>query len=166
MSPKKDKMRQTDEQTSERKHNLKKEIGIRIRQVRKMQGLTQAEMVEFFDCGRANYSRIEKGEVFPNPTILKTIHNRFNISLKWLICEEGVMQEGAEPDQQPVKSLPNREPEFEDMLLTMELVPQVRHSILGYFLEYKAKYKQSILPVMEENLKKQAEEDVFKVRSS
>ncbi len=134
------------------KMELKKAIGQRIRRVRKSRGLTQAEMVAHFECGRANYSRIEKGEVFPNPTILRILNERFCVSLRWLICDKGEMQEelGApQPVLNPDLPAADQE-EIRDMLAYMEAVPMIRHAMLGYFMEYKAINKKIITPPITE----------------
>ncbi len=57
--------------------------------LRENRGLTQAEMVKYFDIGRANYSRIEKGEIFPTPYILHMLQIYFNVSLDWLVAGDG-----------------------------------------------------------------------------
>ncbi len=144
-----------DEQSEERdpdKMELKKSIGSRIRQVRKSIGLTQAEMVAHFECGRANYSRIEKGEVFPNPAILRILNERFKVSLHWLICEKGDMLED-QASKGPASGMDipaGDEEDVQDMLAYMEAVPMVRHAILGFFLEYKAKNREIIEPLVAE----------------
>ncbi len=132
------------------KMELKKAIGRRIRRVRKSRGLTQAEMVAHFGCGRANYSRIEKGEVFPNPTILRVLNERFCVSLRWLICDAGEMleEQGA---SKPVLGLDlpaGDQEDIHDMLACMGAVPMVRHAMLGYFMEYKAKNGKIIAPLI------------------
>jgi transcriptional regulator with XRE-family HTH domain len=70
---------------------LKKEIGERMRKIRRTFDYTQAQMVEFFDIGRANYSRIENGEVWPGAHIMYTLRRKFNISLDWLVTNTGNM---------------------------------------------------------------------------
>lgn len=156
MSPKKSNHSRAAHHNGEKqKLKLKKEIGLRIRQLRKMQGYTQAEMVEYFDCGRANYSRIEKGEVFPNPTILKTLNSRFNVSLHWLICNKGSMLEQEEQPNAVDWGGNGIEEEIKELLSYMDRVPMVKHAMLGYFLEYKAKYKRLIEPMIEESGKEE-----------
>jgi transcriptional regulator with XRE-family HTH domain len=96
-------------QTNDKK-NIKKAIGARLRVIRKHLQLTQVEIVENFDCGRANYSRMEKGEIFPSPTLLMALYVKFYVSLNWLIAGDGEMfreQEKIEkkPLQCPLKKL-------------------------------------------------------------
>lgn len=134
-----------------RKSTLKKEIGIKIRQVRKNLGYTQDRMVEFFDCGRANYSRIEKGEVFPNPAMLNVFNTRFNVSLHWLVCGKGEMleQDESKGEMNPRGDVSDTS-EINDLLAYLESVPMVKHAVLGYFLEYLEKNKKLIAPFLKQ----------------
>lgn len=132
-----------------RKTTLKKDIGIRLRTVRKSMGFTQDKMVGFFDCGRANYSRIEKGEVFPNPTMLEVLYHRFNISLHWLICNIGEMKPARPENVQAETGNPGKSSsseEIQELLFYLEKVPMIRHAVLGFFLEYMEENKKLIAP--------------------
>lgn len=125
------------------KQKLKKDIAIKIRKFRKSLGLTQAEMVSNFDIGRANYSRIEKGEVFPNVTILHTLKTKFNLSLNWLISDEQetsddpMLLENKQQKRFFDFSEDNRE--IEELLHHMGKIPMIKHAILGFFMEYRMK---------------------------
>lgn len=125
------------------KQKLKKEIGVKLRKFRKSLGLTQAEMVSNFAIGRANYSRIEKGEVFPNVGILYTLKTKFNLSLNWLI---GYEQENSDDqvllEKKQQKSIINfieDNTEIEELLQHMRKIPMIRHAVLGFFMEYRMK---------------------------
>ena len=131
------------------KAELKKEIGTRIREVRKSLGYTQDRMVEYFDCGRANYSRIEKGEVFPNPAMLKGLNQKFKVSLHWLVCGKGEMHEN-ENQYKELKLGAADGGEINELLIYIEKVPMVRHAILSFFLEYIEKNKTLIAPFLKE----------------
>ena len=133
------------------KQKLRKEIGMKMRKVRKMLGYTQVQMVTFFDIGRANYSRIEKGEIFPTPTILNTLSKEFHVSLDWLIANEGEMFILTNQEQNEKKALKpgKHNQEIEDLLFHIEKVPMVRHAVLGFFLEYKQKNQRFIQEILE-----------------
>ncbi|MCP5106050.1 MAG: helix-turn-helix transcriptional regulator, partial [bacterium] len=135
-----------------RKAALKKAIGLRIRKVRKSLDYTQEQMVDYFDCGRANYSRIEKGEVFPNPTMLKVLDEQFNVSMSWFLSGNGEMMKA--PEEKEEFSKKTADDEIEEMELNalldyIEQVPMVKHAILGFFLEYISKNKKIIEPYLE-----------------
>lgn len=127
------------------KEQLKQEIGVRMREVRKALGLTQEKMVENFDIGRANYSRIEKGEVFPNPSMLNTLRTQFNVSLDWLITanESMFIQEPGEKRQSAIDPVDYPD-EIQNLLKTMREIPMVKHAVLGFFLEYKIAHRKII----------------------
>jgi transcriptional regulator with XRE-family HTH domain len=134
------------------KSELKKEIGQRMRKIRKALGYTQEQMVSYFHIGRANYSRIEKGEVHPGALILNTLRIKFNVSLDWLITNNGKMFlrdiEKREPEQR-IDFGPSSG-EIKELLSYMEKVPMVKHAILGFFLEYKLKNRKIIQDALEE----------------
>ena len=133
------------------KQQLRKEIGMKMRKIRKMLGYTQVQMVAFFDIGRANYSRIEKGEIFPTPTILNTLSKEFHVSLDWLIANEGEMFIITNQEQDEKKTLDpgKHNQEIRNLLFHIETVPMVRHAVLGFFLEYKQKNQQIIQEILE-----------------
>ena len=128
------------------KEELKKEIGDRMRKVRKTLGFTQEKMVKFFGMGRANYSRIEKGEVWPSPNILHTLRTKFNISLDWLITNAGKMfirEREKKADDEKLK-FGEYSDEIKELHDYIEKVPMVKHAILSFFLEYKIKNQHII----------------------
>jgi transcriptional regulator with XRE-family HTH domain len=127
------------------KEELRKEIGSRMRRIRKSLGYTQEKIVEFFDIGRANYSRIEKGEVWPGHCILYTLRMKFNISLDWVIANTDKMyiREGEKKVHDKADSNTYSK-EIRELLYYIEKVPMIKHAILSYFLEYKGKNKEII----------------------
>ena len=135
------------------KHQLKKEIGTRMRQIRKALGFTQNKIVSYFEIGRANYSRIEKGEIFPGATILSILSAQFNVSLDWVITGVGDMfveDSNIMDDQDPKFVDISKYPEeTQDLLLHMDRVPMIKHAVLGFFIEYKTRNKKFIEPVLE-----------------
>ena len=133
------------------KQQLRKQIGMKMRKIRKMLGYTQVQMVAFFDIGRANYSRIEKGEIFPTPTILNTLSREFHISLDWLIANEGEMFiiTNQKQDEKKILAPEKHNQEIGDLLFHIKTVPMVRHAVLGFFLEYKLKNQRIIEDILE-----------------
>lgn len=128
------------------KSELKKEIGDRMRKVRKALNYTQEKMVSFFDIGRANYSRIEKGEVWPGAHILHTLRTKFNISLDWLITNNGKMfiREREKKGYDEKIDFSEYAEEIKELLKYIDKVPMVKHAMLSYFLEYKIKHQKII----------------------
>lgn len=73
---------------NERK-DLTKEIGKRLKKIRKELGYTQRPFSEVIGCGRANYSRIETGEVGPNPLMLLKLKDTFNVNINYIVTGQG-----------------------------------------------------------------------------
>ena len=133
------------------KHKLKKKIGTKIRELRESLGLTQAQMVESFKIGRANYSRIEKGEIFPNAEILHTLKTEFNVSLDWLITGEGRMYPSKKRSLTKELGLAKCGREIDELIYHIAKVPMVKHAVLGHFLEYKMQNDELIQKLLKES---------------
>ena len=71
------------------KKKHRKEVGRRVKKFRIHMDMLQSEMVEFLDMGRANFSRIEKGEIYPGLFTLKTLQDRFGLNPNWIINNTG-----------------------------------------------------------------------------
>jgi len=132
------------------KEKLKKEIGARLRMMRKSMGLTQAELVKHFDFGRANYCRMEKGEAFPNAVIMHTLKTRFNVSVDWIITGKGPMHPQTRRGRDRYLDFAQCEKELNELFDCIKSVPMVRHAIVGFFLEYKFKNHKLIRELLEE----------------
>jgi transcriptional regulator with XRE-family HTH domain len=133
------------------KDELRKKIGSKMFRIRKELGLKQAQMAAHFGIGRANYSRIEKGQIYPNEIVLHTLCTQFGISLNWLIADEGNMRA---PNKDDEKDFTQCGRELEEMLYHIERLPMVKHAMLGFFLEYKFKNHELIQTLLEETEKK------------
>ena len=133
------------------RQELKKKIGIKMRGLRKRRGLTQTEMVSHFDICRANYSRIERGEIFPNESILYTLIKKFKISLNWFIADEGQMMLTKKKNMDFAEC----GEEIDDLLYHIKKIPMVKHAVLAFFLEYKQKNSQLIKKLVEESERKE-----------
>jgi len=134
------------------KNELKKDIGQRMRKIRKALGFTQEQMVSYFDIGRANYSRIEKGEVHPGALILNTLRVKFNVSLDWLISNNGKMflRDKDKKDANNHIDFGQSTEEIRELLTFMDRVPMVKHAMLSFFLEYRLKNKKIIQEALDE----------------
>lgn len=126
------------------KKKLKKDVGERLRQFRKKIGYTQDRIAPYMGVGRANYSRIEIGDIFPGIPALVTLKDEFNLSLHWLLCNHGEMfiEEKEKPDNHVFLGEDNED--IKDLLHHILNVPMVKHSVLSFFLEYKMKNKTLI----------------------
>ena len=130
------------------KQQLREEVGKRLRQFRIKKSLTQSELCSHFGMGHANYSRIERGQVFPGLSILVTLREKFNVSLDWLLCNKGEMFLADEASKDEFINLGDYQTDVVDLLYHMEHVPMIKHAILSYFLEYKTDHENIIRKVL------------------
>lgn len=70
--------------------NIKKELGEKIKRIRKQKGYTQEQFAEMIDISSRNVSNIEQGISFPKPETLEKIVNSFNISTDKLFATEHI----------------------------------------------------------------------------
>jgi transcriptional regulator with XRE-family HTH domain len=126
------------------KEQLRREIGQRMRKIRKSLGYTQEQMVSYFETGRANYSRIEKGEIFPGPVVLTSLKKNFNISMDWLISGIGDMFLQDPDVKKKKRNFGKNTPEVQELLHCMAGVPMFKHAVLSYFMEYRLKNQEHI----------------------
>lgn len=126
------------------KKKLKKEVGERLRQFRKKIGYTQEQIAPYMGVGRANYSRIEMGDIFPGVPALSTLKSEFNLSLHWLLCNHGDMFIQGRENPDNYIFLGNDNEDIKDLLNHILNVPMVKHSVLSFFLEYKMKNRALI----------------------
>ena len=70
--------------------NIKKEIGEKIRRVRKQKGLTQEQLAEMIDISSRNLSNIELGNSFPKPETLEKFLKSMKISTQTLFSNDSI----------------------------------------------------------------------------
>jgi len=68
-----------------------KEIGERIKKVRKELGLTQEDMAKKLGMSRNSIIRYENGEAVPSRKFLKLLEYEFGINPRWILKGEGEM---------------------------------------------------------------------------
>ena len=70
--------------------NIKKELGEKIKRVRKMRGLTQDQLAELIDISPRNLSNIELGISFVKAETLDKIIDSLNISTEELFANNHI----------------------------------------------------------------------------
>ncbi|MCP5054318.1 MAG: helix-turn-helix transcriptional regulator [bacterium] len=73
-----------------------KEIGDRLRKIRKDQGWIQERVAERVKMGRANYARVERGEIRPSMELQNFLTFELNVNLLWILFGEGKPYSGSE----------------------------------------------------------------------
>lgn len=74
---------------SNKMKKIHKNIGRRIREIRKEKNLTQSEFAKMFDITQDRLSKYETGVIGIPVEILLKISKKFNISLDWLLTGKG-----------------------------------------------------------------------------
>lgn len=82
---------------------LQKELGEKIRQIRKSKGLTQEQLAEKIGIDNKHLSRIEKGRHMPTYKILKNLANVLDFDIYEI--ENMTLSEIKQPDKIFLKSL-------------------------------------------------------------
>ena len=70
--------------------DIKREIGERIKRVRKQRGLTQEQLAEIMEISSRNLSNIELGVSFPKPETLEKFLKALNISTQTLFSNDSI----------------------------------------------------------------------------
>lgn len=126
------------------------EIGKRLRRVRKGLNYSLEEMSRKLGVSKSGYYKNEGGITFPQLNTLHLLFHDFNISLDWLIFNQGPMY--YKDKQQEIElagskkrnetlGLEEKSPEVRELLDTMEHDPLLRHELLVYFYKYKNRRK-------------------------
>lgn len=71
---------------------------LRLKELRKMNKMSQAEFALAIGMLQQQYSRYEKGEREPQLKHIRRICKRFNVSADWLLCLD-LETEGGETDE-------------------------------------------------------------------
>jgi len=105
----------------------KKQIGSRIKALRTGKNLTQQELANELKIDRTTLSKIETGESSPGPGILVELKRIFSISIDWLLTGEsqGLME--------------SDDNDIDELLTAIQENRVVKHAVLSFFYEYKAK---------------------------
>ncbi|MBR1943804.1 helix-turn-helix transcriptional regulator [bacterium] len=70
--------------------NLKKELGEKIKRIRKQRGYTQEQLAEMIDISSRNLSNIELGISFPKPETLENLLKSLNITTQTLFSNDSI----------------------------------------------------------------------------
>ena len=106
---------------------LKREIGLRLGQIREELKLSKKEMAARLCVSPATYFRNESGKTDPAADTLFTLAADMNISLNWLIGGQGEM----------FNHTPEESREILEFLTLMKKIPLLNHAILEHFCQFK-----------------------------
>ncbi len=99
-------------------------------------------MVQYLDIGRANFSRIEQGEIYPGIFTLKTLQEKFGLNPNWVINNRGEMF--FQDFDVVISDFGTYAEDVKAILDHMNKVPAFKHAVMSLFHEYKARNKDII----------------------
>ncbi|MGE5342093.1 MAG: helix-turn-helix domain-containing protein [Candidatus Omnitrophota bacterium] len=129
----------------ENRAELRKTIAARLKTIRRERDMTQDQFVSAFDIGRANYSRCETGEIFPNCLVLYQLCTEFDISLNWLIGDVGPMHINDLPERDQDRE---REEDIELLIRHLDRIPVLYHRVMALFQEFLIQNRDMVRDVM------------------
>jgi len=129
---------------TEEKEKVKNDIGKRLRILRKHLHYNQGQMGALLDIGGAGLSSIERGKISPTVYILYLLREKFNVSLYWLLYNEGEMIYTETEQYSELKGLCPLNEELKELCFAMENISMVKHAVLSFFFEYKGKNQELI----------------------
>ena len=82
--------------------DIKKELGEKIKRLRKQNALTQEQLAEMIDISSRNLSNIEQGISFPKPETLEHILTSLNTTTQELFANEHIKTKEELVDQRQI----------------------------------------------------------------
>ncbi len=111
---------------------IKKEIGKRIKIARIKLDLKQKDLADMFECSRSNAAHIESGLNLPSLKYLYILHEKYKISIDWLMNGKGSM----------FVTISGQDEDVQRMLDDMSRNDILKHRILSYYFTEKGKYRK------------------------
>jgi len=144
--------------------DLTKDVGIKMRNLRKSLKLSNSRMATRLNVSRGTYNRNEEGKSMPGVATLIKLNKDYNISLEWLLLNRGPMYYREEPpesekEELPVEEIKEEEPpephpaiklleslgsESEELLEHMDRIPLLRHKVMVLFHTFKEDRKEMV----------------------
>lgn len=126
------------------KENLK-EIGIRIKEIRKNLRVTQKEMASELKMSACYLSEIESGKGNPGHAFYYKISTRYNVNLNYLFHGEGEMYTRIKFKKKPGEDENRDEIEnIEDLSWYLENSPLVKVQVIGFAAKFKYENEEII----------------------
>ena len=113
-------------------------VGWRLREIRKRLNLSQEEFGRILGLKRSSLGKHERGNSFPTGKMLNILVNKYNVSMDYLLSNRGTLfykeKEGKDIIDEEIK----------EMLTLMSKVPLVRHSVMSYYQRFKLENQELI----------------------
>lgn len=131
--------------------DILKEIGQRVKEVRRYLNLRQNNFAQALDISNANLCEIEAGAAKPRFEFLYNISLKFNVNLLYLLHgqgemfikspEEGITDEIKDEFDEAIKflkKLPTHRKELTALLRDFNDSQMLRYAVISYYLTYKS----------------------------
>ncbi|MCU0286834.1 MAG: helix-turn-helix domain-containing protein [Acidobacteria bacterium] len=134
-----------------------KEVGLKIEKIRKLNHISVTNMAQSLYVNRVTYVRNESGLAIPNFFTLYHLGSDFNVSLDWLLLDEGPMmrtQKSAKQEEKPAVDPLTVHPvtgEIKELLVHMDKIPLLRYEILAQFHRFKEEHNIIVEKTMKPN---------------
>ncbi|MCP5105355.1 MAG: helix-turn-helix domain-containing protein [bacterium] len=125
----------------ERRRSVKA-ISAKIRAMRVELRISPDSMANHLGVARSSYNGWGGGEALPGPVGLKTLANKFDISLDWLIADKGPMfYKGKKTSPDGNTGIEEVMDDVKELLAAMDRIPLLRFEMLTAFQKFKLKNK-------------------------
>lgn len=111
-----------------------KEIGRRLKEVRKKIGKTLEQMRDITGLSTGGISEMEKGLKKPSSVYMFALKTEFDVNINWILSGEGTM---FSPDIELDLNFGEDNILIQDLILCIKNVDIVRLDMLGYFSKFK-----------------------------
>jgi transcriptional regulator with XRE-family HTH domain len=132
------------------KKSLMKDIGYKLSKIRKTFKFNPMGMARRLGVERSSYARNEYGQTPPKLMTLYNLASNFNISLNWLLLNEGPMHLKEKETKKEPEPSPGPPDDVKEMVEIMEKVPVLRYKVLLYFNNLKEEHKEMIGSAMKD----------------
>lgn len=124
-------------------------IHIRLREIRKKQGLTQQNVADFLGLDRTTYTYYETGTICPSLGTFKKLSEMYRVSIAYLICETD------DPKIIEKDALPNVAEEYE----FAKTISKREKELILFFRALEEKKQKQLLKRLNPNAKRYVPKD-------
>ena len=139
----------------------RKIVGKRLKAFREDLKITQKELGRDLNMNQSSITAMETGKALPTIPAITFLHEKYGVSVSWLLTGKGDMYMEPEKNIQASRTPPNfgiYEPEMEAMYECLDKVPLVREFLLEQFILFHFKNKKRIHDYLE-NISETAKEN-------
>jgi transcriptional regulator with XRE-family HTH domain len=135
---------------------LLKEIGRRLRGLRKQFNYSLEEMAGKMGRSKSGYFKNENGITLPGLATMYRLQEDFDISMDWLLFNKGPVHylekqpEKVEEDEKKTEDLENISADVRELLAYMERDRLLAHEVLVFFYKYKERKEHQGLQGVQE----------------